>query len=155
LDHQGLQRPPAARLEAFVRQLAEAGANRTPRIAWAGGEIWVWRRQAWAIRPRAAIPADAAYAWTDRSRPLAVAHRELDPAELDALGISRQARGTLEIRFPRGGERLPPRAGARPEPLRELLRRGNVPPWERDRIPLVYLDGELVGAIGVGGPSAG
>lgn len=46
-----------------------------------------------------------------------------------------------------GGERFRPRPGGPSRPLKKWLQEQAVPPWERDRLPLVWYSGELV-AIG-------
>ncbi|MDO9424404.1 MAG: tRNA lysidine(34) synthetase TilS [Methylobacter sp.] len=49
----------------------------------------------------------------------------------------------VEIRFRRGGEKicLPGRQGH--HSLKNLFQEAGVPPWERDRLPLIYLDDRL------------
>ncbi|MGF1528026.1 MAG: tRNA lysidine(34) synthetase TilS, partial [Candidatus Competibacterales bacterium] len=54
------------------------------------------------------------------------------------------ARGTLEVRCRRGGERLRP-AGHRPHrSLKTLLAEAQIPPWERHRVPLLWADHQLI-----------
>jgi tRNA(Ile)-lysidine synthase len=50
----------------------------------------------------------------------------------------------------RGGERLQPDARRPRRVLRKLLQENGVPPWERERLPLLWIGGDLawVGAIG-------
>ncbi|MGP4842767.1 tRNA lysidine(34) synthetase TilS [Marinobacter sp. 1Y8] len=43
-----------------------------------------------------------------------------------------------------GGERFRPRPGGPSRPLKKWLQEQAVPPWERDRLPLVWYSGELV-----------
>ena len=49
-----------------------------------------------------------------------------------------------------GGERLQPDIRRPRRTLRNLLQENAVPPWERERLPLLWIDGHLawVGAIG-------
>jgi len=53
----------------------------------------------------------------------------------------------VEVRFRQGGEkiRLPGRAGH--HSLKNLFQEAGIPPWERDVVPLIYLDGQLA-AVG-------
>lgn len=53
----------------------------------------------------------------------------------------------LSIRFRRGGERFAPAGGSGHRPLKKILQERGVPPWLRDRIPLLYA-GEQIAAIG-------
>jgi len=52
----------------------------------------------------------------------------------------------LEVRFRMGGEKARP-IGRKTRSLKKWLQDFQVPPWERDRVPLVYLNGELT-AVG-------
>lgn len=45
-----------------------------------------------------------------------------------------------------GGERIRPHPGGPSKPLKKWLQEQAVPPWERARLPLLFLDGELIGA---------
>ncbi|MEX2575389.1 MAG: tRNA lysidine(34) synthetase TilS [Halofilum sp. (in: g-proteobacteria)] len=146
----GLPRPAAARLEEARRQLLEADPERTPCIDWPGGEVRGWNGLAWATPPTPPVAPEAVFPWPDRSRPLDLPGRRLQPHTLAQLGIDPSADAQVEVRFRRGGERFRPAGAPREEPLKELLRRAGLPPWERDRIPLIYVDGELVAVVGLG-----
>jgi len=144
----GLPRPPAARLESLRHQLLEARADRNPRVAWAGGEVRRWRGEAWAMPPFAPLQSGLAVAWRDRTRPLALPHRDVSPEALAGLDIPADA--TVELRFRAGGERVRPAGASHSRALAEVLRRAGVPPWERDRVPLVFVNGRLAGVVGIG-----
>lgn len=146
----GLPRPPAARLEEARRQLLEADPNSTPCIDWPGGEVRAWNGLAWALAPRPPIDPEAVYEWTDRSRPLDLPGQRLHPETLAAMGLTVAPESVVQVGFRRGGERFQPAGAARAEPLKELLRRAGLPPWERDRVPLIYVDGELAAVVGLG-----
>jgi tRNA(Ile)-lysidine synthase len=53
----------------------------------------------------------------------------------------------VEVRARQGGEkiRLPHRQGR--HSLKKLFQEAGIPPWERELVPLVYLDGQLA-AVG-------
>ncbi|WP_372748457.1 tRNA lysidine(34) synthetase TilS [Litorivivens sp.] len=61
--------------------------------------------------------------------------------KLSAVGGSQPERFTVHFR--RGGERCQPAGRAHSQRLKKLLQESDVPPWRRDRLPLIYLDGEL------------
>ncbi len=60
----------------------------------------------------------------------------------EGISAARWHAARVEVRFRQGGEvcRLPGR-GRRP--LKKLLWEWGIPPWRRDRLPLLYLDGHL------------
>jgi tRNA(Ile)-lysidine synthase len=49
----------------------------------------------------------------------------------------------LEWRFRTGGERCKPMGRAHSQSLKKLLQEAKVPAWERDRLPLFYVNGQL------------
>jgi len=62
-------------------------------------------------------------------------------------GLRATPGGEFEVRFRRGGERCKPAGRAGSRPLKKLLQEYGLEPWLRDRIPLVFVDGELA-AVG-------
>lgn len=55
----------------------------------------------------------------------------------------------VEVRFRRGGERFRPAGQRHSTALKKLLQASDVPPWLREHIPLIYVDGELAAVAGM------
>jgi len=53
----------------------------------------------------------------------------------------------LQVRFRKGGEKFHPAGRQHSQSLKKLFQEGNIPPWERDVIPLVYYGDKLI-AVG-------
>ena len=152
VQREGLPRPGAARLESLRGQLVGAAPDRNPHVAWPGGEVRRWRGEAWALAPVPAMDPEAVYDWTDTARPLDLPHRRIQPEALTAITGTTDPASQVQIRFRQGGERLQRQNGHGSVALKRWLADNGVPPWERDRIPLVCVDGELIGAIGIRQP---
>jgi tRNA(Ile)-lysidine synthase len=56
----------------------------------------------------------------------------------------------VSIRFRQGGERLRPDARRPRRALKDLLREAAIPPWQRDRMPLLYVGDRLAWVAGIG-----
>ena len=56
----------------------------------------------------------------------------------------------VTVRTRRGGERLKPDCRRPRRSLKNLLQEGGIAPWRRDRLPLLFCNGDLVWAPGVG-----
>ena len=56
---------------------------------------------------------------------------------------------SLKIRFRKGGEKFHPSGRRHSQSLKKLLQEANIPPWERDVIPLVYFGDELIAVAGL------
>jgi tRNA(Ile)-lysidine synthase len=60
----------------------------------------------------------------------------------------------LGVGLRQGGEKLRLLAHGPTRSLKNLLQESRMPPWERERLPLVYSDGTLVAVPGLGVASA-
>ena len=58
--------------------------------------------------------------------------------------------GAVTVRRRRGGERIRLRSSQPRRTLKNLLQEAKIPPWQRERMPLVYLNDELVCVPGIG-----
>jgi len=56
-------------------------------------------------------------------------------------------RGRLRVCYRRGGEHIKPAGAAHTRELRTLLQDAGIPPWQRERIPLIH-DGDALLAVG-------
>lgn len=63
-------------------------------------------------------------------------------------GLMIPADQSVIVRFRRGGERFHPLGRCGSHPLKKLLQEWQVPPWWRDRIPLIYVKDQLVAVVG-------
>jgi tRNA(Ile)-lysidine synthase len=59
------------------------------------------------------------------------------------LALSALAGRRTAIRYRAGGETLRLRAGGPSRPVKLLLQEWSIPPWLRDRLPLLYVEDEL------------
>lgn len=55
---------------------------------------------------------------------------------------------TVTVTFRQGGERCHPQGRIGSHPLKKLFQEWNVPPWRRDKIPLIYYQQHLVAVVG-------
>ena len=54
----------------------------------------------------------------------------------------------ITVRFRLGGERCQPAGRKETHSLKKLMQEWKIPPWQRDRIPLIYYDDELISVVG-------
>ncbi|HEY5682951.1 MAG TPA: tRNA lysidine(34) synthetase TilS [Sulfuricaulis sp.] len=149
LRRQGFLAPTAAHLKQVLAQIMQEPRSRSAVIRWPGAEVCRYRDTLVAMRPRTG--ADSA--WRNH-------WNLIDPLEIPGVGMlcaeasqgnglsrERVGRSPVIVGLRRGGEvcRLPGRAHH--HKLKKLLQEAGVPPWERNRLPLVYVNGELA-AIG-------
>lgn len=141
LRERGLPPPDTAHLLRIEREVLPARPDAAPLVAWPGAEVRRYRDDLHAMVPLAPVPAVALH-W-DLHQPLAL------PAGLGRLvavpvtgeGLCREVQVT--VRFRQGGEvcQLPGHAHRRS--LKNLLQEAGVPPWERERMPLILVEDTL------------
>lgn len=152
LAGRGVAMPNSARLEECVRQL------RQPRAASIAIDLGTHelRRYAGELRvvANAAAPATGySFLWRGESR--------LRLPELDAILVMKKSRGAgislaklleapVSVKLRQGGERLRPDSRRPRRTLKNLLQEARLPPWLRDRLPLIYCGDALVYAPGIG-----
>jgi tRNA(Ile)-lysidine synthase len=153
LTQAGIAAPDSARLEEALRQLLSARADAAVRVAVGEAEIRRFRGGMWVVRPVADVPAGFSARWPGgRSWPLPELGGVLRFRRTTGRGLAAAAvrSGGLEVRLRRGGERLCIDVRRPRRALKALLQESGVPPWERERLPLLYCGAELAWVAGIG-----
>ncbi|MDR1936684.1 MAG: tRNA lysidine(34) synthetase TilS [Candidatus Accumulibacter sp.] len=142
----GFRAPDAGWIGEALKQLATAGAASEIRLTTADGELRVYRGELYVLPPHAPPPAEP-LPWTGQDA-LPWAGGQLRFAEHVGQGIRRGALagGLAWVKARQGGERLQPDARRPRRGLRKLLQENAVPPWERERLPLLWIGGRLAWA---------
>lgn len=141
LRRQGLQPPGEKRLRAGLQALLQARPDREPLLAWDGNRL---RRYRGVLLLDSGLEPSAllTQAW-DPVRPLQLPHGRLEAIPVVGEGLRALHRQRLEVRYRRGGERCRLAGQRHSQSLKKLLQEQGVPPWERGRLPLIHIDGEL------------
>jgi tRNA(Ile)-lysidine synthase len=153
LSAAGGRAPDRAQLDELLRQLLTARDDGALRVALEGVEVRRFRGAVWILGATATPRRDWRSRWNGRRDwPLPELGGTLRFKQAASAGISAAAlaRGPVEVRLRAGGERFQP-DGRRPRrTLKHLLQEAGVPPWERERLPLVYCGGALAFVPGIG-----
>ncbi len=142
LAGRGLPPPPRSCLEEIGRTLLEARPDSTARIRWADVEMRRYRERLYVFRQAPPPPqSEAGQSWDGRSPLLLEGAGCLSSAPCRGDGLlPGQA---LRVRYRRGGERCRPAGAGAQRPLKKLLQEWGVPPWLRERLPLIYAGDQL------------
>lgn len=146
LGAQGCRLPDHAALAEFLRQLRVAAVDGGPRLDCGDYALRRFRDGVY-LEPEDVAPAPGELRLLPGEM-CAVAGVGVVGAQQGASGMLALLPGEqLTVRWRKGGERcrLPGRAGS--HSLKTLLQEWGVPPWWRDRLPLLYLGDELL-AVG-------
>lgn len=142
----GFPLPNAKRLERMAVDFWTADVDRNPALAWGGAELHRYRDRLYLIAARPDFDSRLCLAWEPPTA-LDVAGAGRLSAERrcgSGLSVASLGAGKLEVRFRQGGERCRPSGRSGSHPLKKLFQELAVAPWLRDRIPLIYRQGELI-----------
>ena len=144
LQAAGYLAPDRVALNEFLRQLYDSTQDSAPRLECSDFTL---------ARYRDAVYLLPVQAETSDRQPLSLVPGQicdvpgvgrigLEPAASDGLSLPRDS--AVEIAWRSGGERCRPAGRAHTSSLKKLLQEFDVPPWWRDRLPLLYCKGELL-----------
>jgi len=149
----GVAMPGAERLDEALRQALTA--KQDARVSVQLGDFTVRRHagRLHVVRASGAPPARYEKRWRGE--------KEITLPELGGVLAFARARGqgislarlrgrAVTIRVRRGGERLQPDCRRPRRSLKNLLQEARIPPWQRERLPLIFCEDELVWVPGVG-----
>lgn len=156
LAKRGVRLASDAGLAEFLRQCREASAGATVCGVFGAYRLRRWQGKIYCLAEHLPV-AMAAQVWNGApSLEWCGGEVRLGPvagtADISGLRLSAAAlQGRVEIRVRQGSEAMRLRHGGPSRPLRLLFQEHGVPPWERSRVPLLWVDGQLaaVGGIGV------
>ncbi len=149
LEGCGFSPPSKVVLDRILDEVVAAAADAEPLVAWSGAEVRRYRGMLHVMPPLPPAEPDRVVAWDGR-RALALPQGRLSalPAKGRGLKAALCAETELKVRFRRGGERCRPAGQSRSSTLKACFQRRGVPPWERDRVPLIFIRGELAAVAG-------
>jgi len=153
---------PGAAFAIIEKQLLAARADAEPEYRWSGHVLRRWRGLLHVETARPALPTDWRMDWNG-SEPLLLPtgdHLHLVGAGMAAIpgfatATSMAARSIAAMPGPtmyfvsarHGGERITQSGRGHTQALKKILQELGIPPWERERLPLLFAaDGELLAA---------
>ena len=142
LRSKGLKAPSEAKLAEMLKQLG----SRSARVVHDGAELRLYRNEV-HLSPKEEKRSFPPIPWQGERR-IQVPGGELRFKRVRGEGIECDAvkDGACVIRPRSGGERLQPHPRRPRRTLKNLFQEAGVPPWERERLPLLYCNDTLVWA---------
>jgi tRNA(Ile)-lysidine synthase len=135
----GFEGPSYEALQRLDTEVLRARPDRAPQLGWGDTELRRFRDTVY-LMPRLPPPPSPGRAlqWDARADLVL-------PPGCGTLHVLRPPRAGLPLRvvFPGGGERIRPAGSRYTRTLRNLFQEAAVPPWVRERLPLLELDGKL------------
>lgn len=147
----GFRFPSAKKLQHIISDVFQAGQDANPLVHWEGAQVRRYRDDVYIMPPLAEHDIYQSFTWDLRQ-----------DLWIESLGLSLGASyleswankvsvnaGALTVSFRQGGEVIKPAGSDKVLTLKDLFQQFSIPPWLRDRIPLLFLDDELIVVWGV------
>ena len=156
LAEHGMRAPSQAKLLEMLRQLSSPRGDVRTEISHDGLVVRAWRGAVHMASKKPDGNTTAGFApveWRgERTLRLAASGGELrfHPCSGAGIDATRVAAHGLAVRPRAGGERFRVATGRPSRTLKNLFQEAGVPPWERERLPLVYCGEALVWVPGLG-----
>jgi tRNA(Ile)-lysidine synthase len=153
LAGQGVTLPNAERLEEALRQALTAKQDARVQVQMGEFEMRRFESRLHVVRALTQLPRNYVRRWRGEDE---IALPELGGvlamslARGSGISLARLGGRPVVIRLRRGGERLQPDRRRPRRSLKNLLQEARIPPWERERLPLILCGEELVWAPGIG-----
>lgn len=148
----GAPMPQAVQLDDMMQQLCNARDDAAVCVAYGDWEVRRFYRKVYAMRTLGKFDRSLVLPWHGEAVlgwPALNAHLQFIRSQGIGISEAKLRRAPVTLRTRCGGESLRPHPNAALRTLKNLLRECRVPPWERDRLPLLYCGDELVCAPGV------
>ena len=142
----GYEEPAHFHVVELERQLRTAAGDRAPCVRWDQCELRRYRDLLYAMRPLVPVAEHWQASWN--GSPCALpGGGSLALRGEDGSAATAPDDRPLTIHYRSGGEHIKPAGSTHTRELRLLLQEAGIPPWQRDRIPLVSMNSELI-AVG-------
>lgn len=146
IERSGYLLPDAKKLKAIIHDVFTAKWDRAPCVKWDNVELRRYRDDLYLMAPLAEFEINKIYEWniTDRLTLPQIGILEVSPVR--GRGLHSDIK-KVDVRFRQGGESVHIN-GCGHHSLKNLFREWNVLPWERNRIPLIFLAEKLIAVVG-------
>lgn len=144
--------PHDVQLDDMLSQLLEARANAAVCIVVGDWQVRRYRDQVYVERSLGAFDAHLVVPWNGEAEldwPASQQCLSFIQTQGQGISLEKLRRAPVSLRLRNGGESLRPHPHAATRSLKNLLQEQHVPPWQRERLPLLYCGAELVSVVGV------
>lgn len=144
----GFGAPSAAHLQTLIAWI-DTPAMRGAILRWPGAEIRRYRDALYVMPPLLPVAPDAQWSWQPgQTLELPALHCQLSLKPMPGGGIAaHHAAQPWAVRLRRGGERCRHQPQGATRELKNLFQEAGVPPWQRARMPLIFI-GDQLAAVG-------
>lgn len=149
IEQCGFALPSTAVLQRVIDEVCMAASDKSPLVAWPGTEVRRYRDELVIQSEKKSSEQHAEQSLSGTT------DIELDDGRLlkwqltSGQGLKQNvAKGPLILKFRQGGEKIRLQGHPQHKALKQLFQEWGVPPWQRQSIPLIFVEHELVAVVG-------
>ena len=146
LHSHGAPMPQAMQLDDMLQQLCGARKDAAVCIAYGGWEVRRYQGRAYVQHALGEFDPNLILQWHGEAEldwPALNTRLCFIRAQEMGISLAKLQRAPVTLRLRQGGEAMRPHPNAATRTLKNLLQEHHVPPWQRDRLPLLYCGDEL------------
>ena len=143
--------PSTAVLARILNDVLQSRPDAEPCVRWSEHELRRYRGDLYLLKQRPEADTSQVLQWS-LPEPLSLpdAGGVLNATRQTGLGIRASAvTSGVQVGWRRGGERCLPAGRGQHHSLKKLFQEQGIPPWERSRIPLIYIGDQLAAVAGL------
>ena len=144
LINNNVRLPSTATFNRIIHEVIYAGIDAIPCVEWDGVRIRRYRDKLYVLKQES-IVTRWTLEWLNFPAPIHINNQHLH-ATLSKTGLCVPLGSLIQVKFRQGGEHF--LWHGQTKALKKLLQEWHVPPWQRDTIPLIYVEDELVAVVG-------
>ena len=138
--------PSANVLQRVINEACLAKEDGIPLVEWQGVEVRRYRNRLYIKAPMNSFDVSFSLQINDRHE-LAIGEGKILAWKTSQQGLTDDIiQEGLQLRFRQGGEKI--KIHGQHHSLKHLMQEWAVPPWQRDRIPLLFCEDELLVVVG-------
>jgi tRNA(Ile)-lysidine synthase len=148
----GAPMPQTVQLDDMLQQLCYARQDARVCIDYSGWQVRRYHGRIYALRALDEFDSNLVLPWHGEAElawPALNARLQFKSSQAIGINLAKLHRAPVTIRLRQGGETLRPHLNATTRTVKNLLQENHVPPWQRQRMPLLYCGTDLVCVAGV------
>jgi tRNA(Ile)-lysidine synthase len=152
LHRQGAPMPQTVELDEMLHQLLAAREDASVCVAFGAWRLRRYQGRTYAFPAQIEFDPALVVSWHDEPElywPALSRNILFCPSRGKGISLARLQQAPVTLRLRCGGEALRPHPDAARRSLKNLLQEQHIPPWQRERLPLLYCGDELACVVGV------
>lgn len=143
--------PSTTVLQCVIDEVCLAAQDSEPLVSWGGVEVRRYQQQLYVMTPMKAHDVLQSVVVDDFDKTILIESQLIEWQQTNEKGLKGDVIShDVSLRFRQGGERIQLQGQTHHKSLKHLFQQWHIPPWQRDRIPLVFCDDKLIAVVGYG-----